>query len=129
MSIGAIANTLRKARGLSLSDIEQLTGINKGALSKFERNIEGLGQDKLDKLCVTFNTTPSVLYALSRAVQKNPEMLENSDKLYQTVCGLTRLIDHYLQASDAVRAEVDNLLASHFSEEPYVENRRPADSP
>lgn len=117
MSIGAIANTLRKARGLSLSDIEQLTGINKGALSKFERNLEGLGQDKLDKLCVTFNTTPSVLYALSRVVQNKPEMLADSEKLYHTVNSLTRLIDNYLRASDDVRLEVDNLLSKRFSEE------------
>jgi transcriptional regulator with XRE-family HTH domain len=122
MSIGAIANILRKARGLSLSDIEQLTGINKGALSKFERNIEGLGQEKLDKLCVTFNTTPSVLYALSRVVRNKPEMLEDGDKIYQTVCSLTQLIDNYLQASDEVRLEVDNLLAQRFGEDPHAKN-------
>lgn len=116
MSIGAIANTLRKARGLSLSDIEQLTGINKGALSKFERNIEGLGQEKLDKLCITFNTTPSVLYAVSRVAQNKPEMLEDSDTLYRTVSRLTQLIDNYLHASDEIRGEVDNLLEKRFSE-------------
>ena len=114
MSIGAIANTLRRARGLSLSDIEKLTGINKGALSKFERSIEGLGQDKLDKLCIVFNTTPSVLFAVSRVVKNKPDMLQDSEKLYRIVNSLTQLIDNYLYASDDVRAEVDSLLAERF---------------
>ena len=117
MSIGAIANSLRKARGLSLGDIEQLTGINKGALSKFERSLEGLGQEKLDRLCIAYNTTPSVLYAVSRVAQHKPDMLEDTGKLYQTVRSLTQLIDNYLNASDEIREEVDNLLAKRFSEQ------------
>lgn len=110
MSLGATANALRRARGLSLGDIEKLTGINKGALSKFERSIEGLGQNKLDKLCVVFNTTPSVLYAVARASGKNPDLLADVARLHVTVGNLARLIDGYLQADDNTRQNIDGML-------------------
>ena len=110
MSLGATANALRKARGLSLGDIEKLTGINKGALSKFERSIEGLGQGKLDRLCVVFNTTPSVLYAVARLAGNHPDILDDGIKLHITVQSLAKLIDQYLLANDADRQKIDNIL-------------------
>ena len=110
MSLGATANALRRARGLSLGDIEKLTGINKGALSKFERSIEGLGQSKLDKLSVVFNTTPSVLYAVARAVSKQPELLVDVAELHNIVQRLAKLIDGYLQASNTERQKIDGML-------------------
>ena len=110
MSLGATASTLRKARGLSLSDVEQITKINKGALSKFERGLEGLGPEKFDRLCVLFGTTPSVLYAIANTVSKRPELLLDGDKLHRLVRRLTKLIDNYLLASEDVRLQVDKLL-------------------
>lgn len=120
MTLGATASALRKVRGLSLSDIQSLTGINKGALSKFERGLEGLGQEKIDKLCVVFHTTPSVLYAVAKAVSKDPDILLDINKLDDTVRKLTKLIDNYLNTTDEIRDHIDKLfeiaLTQHFAQ-------------
>jgi len=110
MSLGGTVSALRKTRGLSLGDMEKITGINKGALSKFERSLEGLGPQNIDKLCTVFGTTPSVLYAIAKKVSKQPDILADGDKLHQIVRSLTRLIDNYLLASDEIRRQVDKLL-------------------
>jgi len=110
MSLGATVSALRKARGLTLSDIEQLTHINKGALSRFERDLEGLGSDNFEKICILFGTTPAVIHAVSRFVSQQPKIVEDGTKLYKLVRSLTRLIDHYLSATEEVRLTVDRLL-------------------
>jgi len=110
MSMGAIISVLRKAQGLSLSEVEQITQINKGALSKFERDIEGLGPQNIDRLCLIFGTTPSVLYAIAHKSSKQPEILKDGNYLNQLVKRLTALIDNYLSVSDDVRHTVDKLL-------------------
>lgn len=110
MALGATILTLRKARGLSLTDVEGLTGINKGALSKFERGLEGLGPQNFDKLCTLFGTTPSVIYAISRNATKQPEILSDAANLQQLVRNLTILIDKYLAASKELRTQIDELL-------------------
>ncbi|MFV2057952.1 MAG: helix-turn-helix domain-containing protein [Thiohalomonadales bacterium] len=110
MSIGATVSVLRKARGLSLDDIEKITGISKATLSRYERNLEGLGTDKFDKLCILFHTSPSVLYAVAKCVAQRPEILDNGETLHQLVRGLSQLIDSYLNATDEIRQQVDNLL-------------------
>ncbi|MDH5326518.1 MAG: helix-turn-helix domain-containing protein [Gammaproteobacteria bacterium] len=111
MTVGATLLALRRARGLSLTDIENMTGINKGALSKFERGIEGLGQQKLDKLCTLYGTTPSVIYAIARAATHNPKLLSEQEKLQSLVKNLSKLINRYLAASDSVRTDVEKLLS------------------
>lgn len=110
MSIGSTLHALRKSRGLSLTDIENLTGINKGALSKFERGIEGLGPQNMDRLCTLFGTTPSVIYAIARASSHNPKILSDGERLQKLVRNLTKLIHKYLNSSDAAREEVEKLL-------------------
>lgn len=111
MSIGATLLALRKARGLSLTDVENMTGINKGALSKFERGIEGLGPQNMDRLCTLFGTTPSVIHAISRSAIQNPKLLSDEEKLQKLVRNLTKLIHKYLSASDSVRSDVEKLLS------------------
>lgn len=110
MALGATILTLRKARGLSLTDVEGLTGINKGALSKFERGLEGLGPQNFDKLCTLFGTTPSVIYAIARNASLQPEILNDGIKLQSLVRKLTNVIDKYLSTSEEVRTHVDELL-------------------
>jgi len=110
MSLGATVCSLRKARGLTLSDIEQLTHINKGALSRFERDLEGLGSDNFDKICILFGTTTAVLHAVAKHVSQRPDLVENGKKLHQLVKELTRLIERYLAATDDVRRMIDKLL-------------------
>ena len=110
MALGATILTLRKARGLSLTDVEGLTGINKGALSKFERGLEGLGPQNFDKLCLLFGTTPSVIYAVANNVTKQPDLLNDADKLQTLVRNLTLLIENYMSATDEVRGRVNELL-------------------
>ena len=108
MALGATILMLRKARGLSLTDVEGLTGINKGALSKFER---GLGPQNFDKLCTLFGTTPSVIYAISHNASQQPDILTDATKLQQLVRNLTNLINKYLSASEEVRNQIDELLS------------------
>lgn len=110
MSLGAIVYALRKSRGLSLADMEKITGINKGALSKFERDIEGLGIQNIDKLCRAFNTTASVLFAIAKSASKKPELLLDTTALRQIVKQLTRLIDNYLSVPEEIRFQIDKLL-------------------
>ena len=110
MALGAIILTLRKARGLSLTDVEGLTGINKGALSKFERGLEGLGPQNFDKLCTLFGTTPSVIFAISQNTTKQPEILLDPNQLQLLVRHLTNLIDKYIAAPEEVKAQINELL-------------------
>jgi transcriptional regulator with XRE-family HTH domain len=110
MALGAIILTLRKARGLSLTDVEGLTGINKGALSKFERGLEGLGPQNFDKLCTLFSTTPSVIFAISQNATKQPEILANPSQLQLLVRHLTNLIDKYIAAPEEIRVQINDLL-------------------
>jgi len=110
MALGEIILSLRKARGLSLTDVEGLTGINKGALSKFERGLEGLGPQNFDKLCTLFGTTPSVIYAISHNATKQPEIVLDPLQLQLLVSHLTNLIDKYIAASEKVKAQIDELL-------------------
>jgi transcriptional regulator with XRE-family HTH domain len=111
MALGATILTLRKARGLSLTDVESLTGINKGALSKFERGLEGLGPQNFDKLCSLFGTTPSVIYAISRNTSDKPEILADAAKLQELVRNLTNIIDKYISAPEEIRRQIDQLLS------------------
>ena len=110
MALGAIILTLRKARGLSLTDVEGLTGINKGALSKFERGLEGLGPQNFDKLCTLFGTTPSVIFAISQNVTKQPDILLDPSQLQLLVRHLTNLIDKYIAAPEEVKVQINELL-------------------
>ncbi len=110
MSLGAIISALREAHGLSLSEVEEITQINRGALSKFERDLEGLGPQNIDRLCLVFGTTPSVLYAVAHESSKQPNILNDSNRLNQLVKRLTKLIDNYLSTSDDIRHTVDKLL-------------------
>ncbi len=111
MALGATILTLRKARGLSLTDVESLTGINKGALSKFERGLEGLGPQNFDKLCSLFGTTPSVIYAISSNSTEQPEILTDPSKLQELVRNLTNIIDKYISAPPEIRNQIDKLLS------------------
>ena len=110
MSIGATVATLRKSRGLSLNDMEKLTGINKAALSRYERNLEGLGAEKIDRLCIVFHTTPSVLYAVAKYVVQKPDILSDGDSLYKLMRSLSLLIERYLNAKNDIREQIDTLL-------------------
>ncbi len=111
MPLGLTVRTLRKSRGLSLAEVEQITHVNKSALSRFERGLEGLGSKNFNKLCATFGTTPSVLYAVARTAAKKPLLVEDGRALNNLVSGLTRLIDNYLSSSEEMREQIDEILS------------------
>jgi len=111
MPLGLTVRTLRKSRGLSLAEVEQITHVNKSALSRFERGLEGLGTKNFNKLCATFGTTPSVLYAVARMASKKPFIVEDGRMLNNLVNGLTRLIDNYLSSSEEMREQIDEILS------------------
>jgi len=111
MPLGLTVRTLRKSRGLSLAEVEEITHVNKSALSRFERGLEGLGSKNFNKLCATFGTTPSVLYAVARMAAKKPFIVEDGRMLNNLVNGLTRLIDNYLASSEEMREQIDEILS------------------
>ena len=114
MPLGLTVRTLRKSRGLSLAEVEQITHVNKSALSRFERGLEGLGSKNFNKLCATFGTTPSVLYAVARMASKKPLLVEDGRALNNLVYGLTRLIDNYLSSSEEMREQIDEILSEDY---------------
>jgi transcriptional regulator with XRE-family HTH domain len=97
---------------MSLGDVERQTGINKGAVSKFERGLEGLGRKNIERICGLFGTTSSVLYTVAETVEKNPGLLDDSAKLQFMVKQLTQLIEQYLSASEDTRREIESLLVN-----------------
>ncbi len=97
---------------MSLGDIERITGINKGALSKFERGLEGLGRKNIERICSLFGTTSAVLYTVAETAEKNPGLLEDTAKLQFMVKQLTQLIEQYLNATEDTRKEIESLLTS-----------------
>lgn len=110
MPLGLTVRALRKTRGLSLAEVEQITHVNKSALSRFERGLEGLGTNNFNKLCATFGTTPSVLYAVAHVASNKPFLVEDGRRLNSLVFGLTRLIDNYLASPEDIRQQIDVIL-------------------
>lgn len=66
------ARNLRKAKGLSLRDVERETGIDYTAIAKFENEDQGLGLANLQKLAGFFGCTIDELLAPA----EGPEAVE-----------------------------------------------------
>lgn len=110
MSLGSTIATLRKAKGISREDVEKLTRIKPGLLDKIENSQEPINPEYLDKLCVLFGTTPSVLLSITQYTDKDPHLLEDSEKFCRLVRRLTKLIQNYLAANEDKRLFVDKYL-------------------
>jgi len=113
---GKIIRHLRSARGLGIRDLEKLTGINRGNLSKIERG-SGFGQVQLGRIAGHLQTTPAVISILSEILTGRPEMLEDDGELSALCLNLTRLMNAYVTSPQAMRLQIDELLDSLFIED------------
>ena len=110
MSLGSTIATLRKAKGISLEDVEKLTQIDSRLLYKFENDQETIDPENLDQLSALFGTTPAVLLSITQFTDADPKILEDSDKFCRLVRRLTKLIQNYLRADEDKRLFVDKYL-------------------
>ena len=63
MNIGQKIKELRKARGWSQTELGQRLGIQKSAVSKYERGaITKFSQEQLKEIADVFGVSPAVLY-------------------------------------------------------------------
>lgn len=113
---GKIIRHLRSARGLGIRDLEKLTGINRGNLSKIERGC-GFGPVQLGRIAGHLQTTPAVISILSEILAGRPEMLEDDGELSALCLNLTRLMNAYVASPQAMRLQIDELLDSLFIED------------
>lgn len=61
--IGAPIKAWRKHKGLTLTQVQKLTGINNGNLSKVERGVQSAKNDTIIKLAMAYGITPGMLLA------------------------------------------------------------------
>jgi transcriptional regulator with XRE-family HTH domain len=112
---GKIIRHLRSARGLGIRDLEKMTGINRGNLSKIERG-SGFGPVQLGRIAGHLQTTPAVICILTEILADRPEMLEDDSELCTLCANLTRLLNAYMVSPQAMQQQIDELLDSLFTE-------------
>lgn len=66
LDIGARIRAHRKALGLTLTQLQELTGINNGSLSKIERGIQSLTNETIRQLASAFGISLSELFTDTR---------------------------------------------------------------
>lgn len=67
MSIGFALRKRRKALGLTLSALAREAGMDSGNLSRIERDLQGISEPMLRRLCGALDCTPAFLYAQPEA--------------------------------------------------------------
>lgn len=80
-NIGEKIKAHRKARGLTLTQLEEKTGINNGNLSKIERNQQSLTNDTMNSIATAFGISLADLFADSHvetAILAGREILRSS---------------------------------------------------
>ncbi|MCG8326013.1 MAG: helix-turn-helix domain-containing protein [Thiotrichales bacterium] len=116
MITGRIIRQLRNARGIGIRDLEKLTGINRGNLSKIERG-SGFGPTQIRRIAAQFETTPAVIFILSEILVDQLEIVENAQELSQLSQNLTRLLNAYVLSPREMQARIDAMLASSGTRE------------
>ncbi len=111
MIIGKIIRKIRNSKGIGIRELERMTGINRGNISKIERGA-GFGPLQLKRLAIQLNTTPAVIFTLSEILVNQPDMLEDAEQISRLCSNLTRLFEAYLQSPRVMQSEINQLLAS-----------------
>ena len=111
MIIGKIIRQLRNARGIGIRDLERMTGINRGNLSKIERG-SGFGPVQIKRIATQLETTPAVIFILSEILAERDDILEEPDNLHSLCSNLTRLLNAYLMSPREMQQQIDRLLES-----------------
>ncbi len=114
MLIGKIIRQIRNSKNIGLRELERLTGINRGNLSKIERGA-GFGPAQLNRIAVQLGTTPAVLFALSEILNNQHELLENPQQISALCSNLTRLFESYGRDPMDMKEEVNRILTVHVS--------------
>ena len=118
MIIGKIIRQLRNAKGIGIRELERLTGINRGNISKIERGA-GFGPLQLKRLANQLNTTPAVIFALSEILVDKEDVLEDPEQISSLCQNLTRLFEAYQQSPARLQKEINQILAySHATPQP-----------
>ena len=109
MIIGKIIRQLRNSKGIGIRELERLTGINRGNISKIERGA-GFGPLQLKRLADQLNTTPAVIFALSEILSEQAEILEDAQQISSLCSNLTRLFDAYAKSPKNIKDEINQIL-------------------
>lgn len=72
MTIGERMRSIRRERNLTQAKVAHALGITPGALSKIERNINGMSKKTLQRLCRYYNLPLEIL--------QNPDMIISSER-------------------------------------------------
>lgn len=67
MNIGEKIKLLRQSKNMTLADLGEKVGVGKSTIRKWEEGIiSNMGQDKLSKIAIALNVTPSYLIGWER---------------------------------------------------------------
>lgn len=116
MITGKIIRQLRNARGIGIRDLEKLTGINRGNLSKIERG-SGFGPVQINRIAKQLDTSPAVIFILSEILADKLEMLEDVNELSSLCRNLTRLLNAYLISPQDMQQRIDEMLGVYHGEQ------------
>jgi transcriptional regulator with XRE-family HTH domain len=93
MEIGQKIKAHRKARGLTLTQVEERTGINNGNLSKIERGQQSLTNESMELLAKAFSVSLSQLFSDSIDESTGTTSINRAGKHCQPVTKYERLGD------------------------------------
>ena len=110
MIIGKIIRQLRNSKGIGIRELERLTGINRGNISKIERGA-GFGPLQLKRLADQLNTTPAVIFALSEILSGKSDILEDAQQISSLCANLTRLFEAYTDSPKDMKREINQILS------------------
>ncbi len=108
---GSIIRQLRTAKGYGIRDMERLTGINRGNLSKIERGA-GFGPLQISRIATQLETTPAVILILSEILDDRDEFLENAQRLSDYCTNLTRLLHAFQASPEDMQIRLENMLTT-----------------
>jgi transcriptional regulator with XRE-family HTH domain/Zn-dependent peptidase ImmA (M78 family) len=120
-TLGSRLRELRTQKGLSLRDVERLSGVNSGYLSQLERDeIASPGPATLQKLAVAYDEPPSVLMLWAGYIEKDPSELALNAKRALSMIG-NDVTDDELRVIKAVLETLRNKAG--FSALPHLTDR------
>ncbi len=116
MITGKIIRQLRNARGIGIRELEKLTGINRGNLSKIERG-SGFGPLQIKRIAVQLDTTPAVIFILTEILADRTDILDDIEQISGLCINLTRLMRAYVHSPFLMQKMIDEMLPLNFASE------------
>lgn len=123
-TIGSFIRDRRKALGLTLTDLQERTGINNGNLSKIERGLQSLTNETMTALAGALNVTLAELFSSDGATVGQLEHTSGSDgQHYRFVSEYGKLTDIAQEENVAIGSIVVRPDATHGGVTCSVDNR------